>query len=192
MSVTFIVNGEKRDCPEGAETLEKLIETVREKDNRIVVEVKVNDSTFSELYPHQSRDMMLKDLKTVEIFSQDPVEFTKDFMKETPAIVLNIKQGFENAIRLIPDKEKSKQGYDFFVKSVETLIALRGHLHNSKDFLGDNASVMDELWSDFDGVVSKLVDAQKANDTNAIVSGLRDGMIPFLDKMNKDLSKKFK
>ena len=191
MAVTFIVNGEKQDYPEEIKTLEQLIETVKGKDNRVVVEVKVDDKTFSELYPHQSRDMLLKDLKTVEIFSQDPVEFTNDFLKQAPAIVLNIKQGFETAIKLMSDKEKSKQGYDIFVKSVEALIALRGHLHNSKDFLGDHTSNMDNLWSDFEGVVSRLVDAQKANDTDAVVSGLKEGMVPFLDRMNKELSDKF-
>ena len=192
MSVIFIVNGEKRDYPEGTETLEQLIETIKEKDDRIVVEVRVNDKTFSELYPHQSRDMMLKDFKTIEIFSQSPAEFTNDFLKQAPAIVLSIKKGFEKAVELMPDKERSSQGYDLFVKSVETLITFRKHLHNSKDFLGDHASDMDKAWSDFEGVVTKLVDAQKANDMDAVVSGLKEGMIPFLEIMNKKLSEKIK
>ena len=192
MSVTLIINGENSDYPEGTENLEQLLEAVKEKDSRIVVEIKVNGKTFSELYPHQSRDMMLKDLKTVEVFSQSPAEFTGDFLKQLPAIVLSIKHGFEKAIELIPDKEKFNQGYDFFVKSVETLIALRAHLHSSRDFLENHASDIDKAWSDFEGVVTKLTDAQKVNDTDAVVSGVREGMIPFLDRMNKNLSEKFK
>lgn len=107
--------------------LEELLVKVMEDgvlENRIVTDVRVNEETFSEIYPHQAEDIETSDIEKVEIISM-PVE----------DMAVNMSNELHKVIKLMAKGATHVAGLFRQADDAEALEVYQDLLDVTRDFL---------------------------------------------------------
>ena len=99
MKAVLDVDGQRVDYPENVFTLEELLVHLMESDlmkGRFVVEVKVNGETFSEAYEHESREIELGNLSSIQIHTQGGEEFAETGLGKNPCFYFSFDFRFQD------------------------------------------------------------------------------------------------
>jgi len=185
MKATLTLNGIEKSYPEEISDLENLLLFVMEKEKEdIVVEVKVDEETFSEAYHHQAKEISLADVRTIEIVMHSKEEFARNFMKQASEYIEHLKNGFKSAIRLLRSTEQEEDGYDMLARSLDMLRAFKSHSDNAKEVLerSDETAGLTSFWERFNIMADKINEAQKDMDHILIADLLEEEMLPFLEE----------
>jgi len=187
METKFLLNGIKKQIPEGAISLEDLLREVMEEQcrlDRIVTEVKIDGKVFSEVYEHQAADIPLERIGCVELETQDQDEFARDFVGKTHHFIDQLKDGFSLAAKLLDSPSTIQEGYSTMAMSFEAMQNLKGHIEAVSGVLESAAWNGREtaMWNDFERLADRIISSQQTSDPSFTASLLKDQMPVMLDE----------
>jgi hypothetical protein len=182
MKANLLFNGHDCSYPEQIANLESLLIFASgelRKNEEVLVDLKVDGEYLVEAYPHETRNMPLSDIDSVEIFSQTAEQLSSRFIRQAPELIEYLKTAFQQAIEMFREGGKDEAAYDMLARCFDSLSSIRNMLSGIQQAGFGSESV---VWDDFEGVANRLCSAQVDLDSNAIADLLEEQMLPFLDQ----------
>ena len=191
MKAVLEVDGQKEVYPDDVYFLEDLLVHLMESEplqGRFVIEVKVDGTTFSEAYEHESREIELSKISSIEIRTQGGEEFAESSLEKSPVFVSHLISGFKTSINLLRDPFQEEEGYDMLSRSIQALQSLKSFVDTAKAALDQSPEKKDNvLWQEFSETADRLLEAQEEMDVVQLTDLLEQEMIPFLEKWKNRL-----
>lgn len=157
------------------------IKEVDVKNNGIITDIKVNDEPFSEIYPHQSEDIPISIVNTIEIEYVEIVQMITDIVGEMDKVVELIKKGSTSVSDLLRTGEDTK-GLDLLQDLLDVIRDFRG----MQAALEESLSEADMHFSANDEQLNELLNEMNdvlANEDWILLADLLEyEFIPFCDK----------
>lgn len=91
--------------------LEEILVNVMQDDgmgNRVITDVLLNDENFSEIYPHQSEDIGIETIRSVEVRSVPTHDMAVDISQEMQTVTRIMQRGARQVSRLFRQGEDSE------------------------------------------------------------------------------------
>jgi hypothetical protein len=185
METLLEVNGNARPYRDGISDLEGLLLFVMENekpDHEVITDVRVDGASFSEDYAHQARGVDLKEVVKVEVSTQGVDAFARSFLDQLPAYVEALESGFGNSVELLRVPGHEEEGHDMLARSLDTMKAIKFHLENVGNVLGqvDRVKESADLWAGFESLADRIMKAQEGTDPAAIADLLEHELLPLL------------
>ena len=191
MKAVLDVDGQKVNYPEDVFTLEELLIHLMELDlmqGRFVFEVKVDGNSFSEAYEHESREIELNNLSSIEISTRGGEEFAETGLEKAPVFISHLISGFKTSIRLLKDPLQEEEGYDMLSRSIQAFQSLKGFVETAKAALDRSPErAENRLWNDFNQIADHVLEAQEEMDVVQLTRLLEKEMIPFLERWKEQM-----
>jgi len=186
MKATLDVDRERTFYPEGIHHLEGLLLFVMDPDGdekKIVTEVKIDGTLYSEKYPHQAREVALDRVEKIEIHTQTEQVFAEECLRLSPAYMDTLEEGFKAAASLLKIPMKETEGLQLLGLSVEALRSFKTHFENVEDFLQrrDAGKGQQSFWPRFETLIDQILISQEQKEAHRIADLLEDRLIPFLE-----------
>ncbi|WP_285905404.1 hypothetical protein [Pseudodesulfovibrio pelocollis] len=137
----------------------KVVEDGRLED-RIVTDVMINDEHFTEIYPHQSEDIDMADVKSVEIVTMSTDEMAVEVTLELYKVVNLMSEGGKRVAQLFrqADDAEALETYQDLLEVIRNFLRTIGVLRDEYS-LKDNveytkaAEELNELFTEMSSVL---------------------------------------
>ena len=189
MGAILEINGIETNYVKDIANLENLLvyaDNLGHIKDEIIIETKIDGETYSEEYPHQSKDVNLKRVQKVEIKTQAKKDFAENFIKKIPVFIEQLNDGFNKASELLKDKKMEHEGYHILSLSLGVLRSFKNHIDNVRVVLGrkDNVKKNEEndIMYKFGSIADEIIAAQEINDKEKIANLLERDLKSILEE----------
>jgi hypothetical protein len=140
----IVIDGKPYDIgPMNFQNLEQVFSKVVEDgrlDNRIVTDVMINDEPFTEIYPHQSEDIEMSDVQSVEIVTMSTGDMAVEVTLELYKVVNIMSEGGKRVAQLFrqADDAEALDTYQDLLEVIRNFLRTIGVLRDEYS-LKDNA-----------------------------------------------------
>lgn len=154
-------------------------------DNRVVTDVRVNDETFSEIYPHQAEDVSASDIKSVEIISVPVPEMAVNITRELYKVVNLMGEGGRRVADLFrqADDGEALEMYQDLLDVTRDFLGMIGILRNEFS-LKEHAS-FNEAENEFSSLFSEMIEVTENEDWILLSDLLEYEFLPAVDRWKK-------
>lgn len=185
MACEMFVNGNRQAVASHITDLEGLLAAARNDltaRELIPVAVRVDGGRFSEVYPHQAREVRLSEVTRVDIDAQTPEAFALAFLHSANDYLSVIEAGFAAAVEQLHRAACPEDGFDLLARSLAGLSAFKQHLDGVLPMLGVDADgvVPQADWQRLETVADKVMNSQRTEGQAAIADCLRTEILPML------------
>lgn len=160
----ILIDGKQYDISEqNFQNLEQVFERVVEEghlDDRIVTDVKVNNEPFTEIYPHQSEDIEMSDIESIEITTMATNEMAVEITLELYKVVNIMAEGGKRVAELFrqADDAEALDTYQDLLDVIRNFLRMIGVLRDEyslKDHkeYESNAVELNELFTEMSTVL---------------------------------------
>jgi hypothetical protein len=186
MTIRLIVNGNDGLVPEGTQNLEDLLVFTKKNGiprEEIVLEVRVDGKTYSEKYPNEARELSLDEVQEVEILSQNREEFARDFLRESPAYVGEIAEGFKASSAFFRTPTEEAKGQEMLLMSLDSLQKFKVHFDQVRYALRrvDGIEGFESFWAGFASLAERIVASQENRDLPGLADLIDGHLLPLLE-----------
>ena len=185
----LVIDGQNQDIDiSGFDNLDQLFIKVMEDgalENRVVTDVFVNDKPFSEIYPHQSEDIDLRDVQSVDIRTLGVGEVAVEITRELYKVVSLMGEGASRVAELFrnADDAEALETYQDLLDVTRDFISmvsvLRGEfaLKDHKEFL--------EASDQLSGLFSEMTEVLENEDWILLADLLEYEFLPAVNRWKK-------
>lgn len=132
----IVIDGQKCEIEtESFVNLEEVFNSVTEKgylDDRVVTDVLVNNEPFSEIYPHQSEDIELSEVESIEITTVATADMAIEITRELYKVVTLMVEGGKSIAALFrqADDAEALETYQDLLDVTRNFLNMVGLLRN--------------------------------------------------------------
>jgi hypothetical protein len=140
----IVIDGKPYDIgAQNFQNLEQVFTRVVEDghlENRIVTDVMINDEPFTEIYPHQSEDIEMSDVQSVEILTMSTGDMAVEVTLELYKVVNIMSEGGKRVAQLFrqADDAEALDTYQDLLEVIRNFLRTIGVLRDEYS-LNDNA-----------------------------------------------------
>ena len=191
-----VIDGKEMTLAGNFSNFEDVIKTLSQsldKEGRIIWNVTLNGRHFSESYPHESRNITLEDIHTLEVHTMDQKDIFMDFLKNSTHI-LSVHQ--KNA-RVIADDFRLGKLKDAITNYIELLQAYRDLVYMLQqcqivlginlDMINVNGISMVTKLDSLSHLFDEMIRAQESEDWILLSDLLEFELVPLFDDWMKIL-----
>ncbi len=160
----IVIDGKQYDMGSvNPENLEQVFEMVVQNghlENRIVTEVKVNDESFTEIYPHQAEDIEMLDVDSIEIVTMATDDMAVEITLELYKVVNIMAEGGKHVAELFrqADDAEALETYQDLLEVIRNFLRMIGVLRDEyslKDHVEyeRNAEELNSLFAEMSSVL---------------------------------------
>ncbi|MBG0777708.1 MAG: hypothetical protein H0S85_14885 [Desulfovibrionaceae bacterium] len=168
--------------------LEELLNKVVEDGyltDRVVTDVKVNDESFSEIYPHQAEDIEAREISKVEIISVPVKEMAVDITRELYKVVRLMSEGGRRVADLFrqADDAEALEVYQDLLDVTRDFVGMIGVLRDefSLEATADFTNAVDEISDLF----TEMVEVMENEDWILLADLIEYEFLPAVDHWKK-------
>jgi len=160
----IVIDGKQYDFgAQNLENLEQVFTRVVEDgylENRIVTDVKINEEPFTEIYPHQSEDIEMAEVESVEIITMATDDMAVEITLELYKVVNIMAEGGKHVAELFrqADDAEALETYQDLLEVIRNFLRMVGVLRDEyslKDHAeyDNNAQELNDMFSEMGSVL---------------------------------------
>lgn len=185
----IVIDGQKCDL-EFAQfaNLDEVFSTVAEKgylNDRVVTDVFVNDEPFSEVYPHQSEDINVDDVRSVEIKTIATAEMAIEITRELYKVVTLMGEGGRSVADLFrqADDAEALETYQDLLDVTRNFLGMIGVLRN--EYTLKDHKEYEAIGEAMSSLFSEMTEVLENEDWILLADLLEYEFLPLVDKWKK-------
>lgn len=185
----LVIDGQNQDIDiSGFDNLDQLFIKVMEDgalENRVVTDVFVNDKPFSEIYPHQSEDIDLRDVQNVEIRTIGVPEAAVEITRELYKVVNLMAEGASRVAQMFRQAEDAEalETYQDLIDVTRDFLGMIGVLRS--EFALKDHKEFTEASEQFSDLFSEMNDVLANEDWVLLADLLEYEFLPAVNRWKK-------
>jgi len=185
----IVIDGQKCDLEFAQfENLDEVFSTVATEgylDNRVVTDVFVNDEPFSEVYPHQSEDITVDDVRSVEIKTIGAAEMAIEITRELYKVVTLMGEGGRSVAELFrqADDAEALETYQDLLDVTRNFLGMIGVLRN--EYTLKDHEEYEAIAEGMSSLFTEMTEVLENEDWILLADLLEYEFLPLVDKWKK-------
>ncbi len=197
METQVRLDGQSLDVPSKIQTLESLLEHLMQNNllnDREIIEVKVDNETFSESFAHEAMLIDLKEISSVDVITESKEALALATLEQFPYFIYTIRTGFRTAANLLRDYNTQQTGQEILASSADSLNHFITHfsllLQNIKN---GKSSDLTEAFNNLTIGLAELLDeilvSQQAEDPMLLADLIEYEIVPILERVGIEVER---
>ncbi len=185
----LVIDGQKQDIDiSGFDNLDQLFIKVMEGgtlENRVVTDVFVNEKPFSEIYPHQSEDIDLRDVQDVEIRTIGVPEAAVEITRELYKVVNLMGEGASRVAEMFrqADDAEALETYQDLIDVTRDFLGMIGVLRS--EFAMKDHKEFTEASEQLSGLFTEMTEVLTNEDWILLADLLEYEFLPAVNRWKK-------
>ncbi|MGE4299588.1 MAG: hypothetical protein AB7E47_16340 [Desulfovibrionaceae bacterium] len=168
--------------------LEELLVKVMEDgylQDRVVTDVKINDETFSEIYPHQAEDIETRNIDSVEIMTVPVKAMAVDITRELYKVVRLMYEGGKHVAELFrrADDAEALEMYQDLLDVTRDFLGMIGVLRD--EFSLKEHAEFNQAVAEISNLFSEMVEVMENEDWILLADLMEYEFLPAVDRWKK-------
>lgn len=182
----IVIDGKQYEMgTQNFDNLEQVFEQVVQDGhltNRVVTDVKVNEESFTEIYPHQAEDIEMESVDSIEIVTMGTDDMAVEITLELYKVVNIMSEGGKRVAELFrqADDAEALETYQDLIEVVRNFLKMVGVLRDEYS-LNDNTSY-DASAVEFNEMFSEMSTVLENEDWILLADLLEYEFLPAVEK----------
>lgn len=177
--------------------LEDLIYEVMSKHtsgNRLIVEVKINDVTFSERWPGEAKIIPLDKIVKIEFITESIEKIATEILNNIPEQIENITNGLLKAAELyrVADEQEANLNFVKLLTSLRDFVNFVTQLKNTDIISWESVDVegmdVETHYKKLINLIDEMIDVQEDEDWILLADLIEYELLPIMNKWKEFLS----
>ncbi len=185
----ILIDGQKCDIEaKNYQNLEEVFTTMVQEgylEDRVVTDVLVNNEPFSEIYPHQSEDIELDSVETIEVTTMATSDMAIEITRELYKVVTLMAEGGKSVAELFrqADDAEALETYQDLLDVTRNFLAMIGLLRNEYS-LKDHKAYVDAA-EEMTNLFTEMTEVLENEDWILLADLLEYEFLPAVEKWKK-------
>ena len=185
----ILIDGQKCDIKaENLSNLEQVFDTMVQEgylEDRIVTDVLVNNEPYSEIYPHQSEDIDMDEVKSIEVTTMATADMAIEITRELYKVVTLMLEGGKSVAELFrqADDSEALETYQDLLDVTRNFLSMIGLLRNEYS-LKDHQSYL-EAAEEMTNLFTEMTEVLENEDWILLADLLEYEFLPVAEKWKK-------
>ncbi|WP_147821157.1 hypothetical protein [Salidesulfovibrio onnuriiensis] len=185
----ILIDGQKCEIESAKyQNLEEIFTTMVQEgylDDRVVTDVLINSEPYSEIYPHQSEDIDLSEVQSIEVTTMATADMAIEITRELYKVVTLMVEGGKRVATLFrqADDAEALETYQDLLDVTRNFLGMIGLLRNEYS-LKDHAAYV-EAAEEMTNLFTEMTDVLENEDWILLADLLEYEFLPAAEKWKK-------